>query len=78
VICSHQYLAELEDQLREAIFGLVPSTVAFRLGPTDAERLGKVLYGEFPVKPSRAAAGYVRVQPSSHRQSGAQFAPNLT
>jgi hypothetical protein len=42
VICSHQYLAELDEALREALFGLVPSTVAFRLGPTDAERLGKL------------------------------------
>jgi hypothetical protein len=42
VICAHQYIAELEDELREAIFGLVPTTVAFRLGPTDAERLGKL------------------------------------
>jgi hypothetical protein len=39
VILCHRYLAELEEELRDAILGLVPTTIAFRLGLLDTERL---------------------------------------
>lgn len=36
---AHQYLAQLEDELREAILGNVGTVIAFRLGASDAELL---------------------------------------
>lgn len=38
---SHQHLAQLEPEVREAILGNVGSLIAFRVGPTDAEILAE-------------------------------------
>jgi len=38
---AHQYIAQLEDSIREAVFGNVGSVVAFRVGTKDAEFLVK-------------------------------------
>lgn len=40
---SHQYIAQLSQTIREAVFGNVGTLMAFRIGHTDAE----TLYGEF-------------------------------
>lgn len=37
LVLAHQYLAQLEPEVREAIFGNVGTLVAFRLGATDAK-----------------------------------------
>ncbi len=34
---GHQYISQLTDSVREAVFGNVGTTIAFRLGPGDAE-----------------------------------------
>lgn len=47
---SHQYLSQLDIQLRDAILGNVGTTIAFRVGVTDAEILSKEFYPEFSVK----------------------------
>jgi len=38
---SHQYLGQLDDQMRQAIFGNVGTTVCFAVGPEDASILEK-------------------------------------
>ncbi len=39
LIIAHQYIKQLQDQIRDAVFGNVGSTIAFRVGPDDAEFL---------------------------------------
>jgi len=38
---AHQFIAQLTDHIRDAVFGNVGSTVSFRVGATDAEFLVK-------------------------------------
>ncbi len=38
---AHQYIAQLEDKIKDAVFGNVGSIAAFRVGPEDAEYLQK-------------------------------------
>jgi len=38
---AHQFIGQLKDNIREAVFGNVGNLVAFRVGPTDAEFLVK-------------------------------------
>jgi len=38
---AHQFIAQLTDEIRDAVFGNVGSMCAFRVGPTDAEMLEK-------------------------------------
>jgi len=41
LIMAHQYIAQLSDEVREAVFGNVGSLIAFRVGAPDAEFLEK-------------------------------------
>ncbi len=41
LILAHQYVAQLEDVVRDAVFGNVGSMVSFRVGAADAEALEK-------------------------------------
>ena len=41
LVLSHQYLAQLSDDLRGAIFGNVGTTISFRLGAEDAEYMAR-------------------------------------
>ena len=41
LILAHQYLAQLDPQIREAILGNVGTIIAFRVGATDAELLAQ-------------------------------------
>ncbi|OHA58877.1 MAG: hypothetical protein A2571_00650 [Candidatus Vogelbacteria bacterium RIFOXYD1_FULL_44_32] len=41
LILAHQFIAQLTDEIREAVFGNVGSLAAFRVGTTDAEHLVK-------------------------------------
>jgi hypothetical protein len=41
LIITHQFIAQLTDQIREAVFGNVGSLVSFRVGAKDAEALVK-------------------------------------
>ena len=41
LIIGHQYIAQLDEKIRDSVFGNVGSIVAFRVGPEDAEFLEK-------------------------------------
>jgi hypothetical protein len=47
LIIAHQYVEQMEEQVRAAVFGNVGTTVAFRVGPFDAETLETVFFPEF-------------------------------
>jgi len=47
MILAHQYLAQLDPQIREAILGNVGTIIAFRIGLADAEILEKEFAPEF-------------------------------
>ena len=47
LIIAHQYVAQMEDSIRDAVFGNVGTTVAFRTGPFDAEVLETVFAPQF-------------------------------
>ncbi len=47
LIIAHQYVEQMEEQVRAAVFGNVGTTVAFRVGPFDAETLETVFTPEF-------------------------------
>ncbi len=47
LILAHQYLAQLEEQVRGAILGNVGTMIAFRVGPEDAEIFAKEFAPEF-------------------------------
>lgn len=44
---AHQYVEQMEEQVRAAVFGNVGTTVAFRVGPFDAEVLETIFMPEF-------------------------------
>jgi hypothetical protein len=47
LILAHQYLAQLDPQVRDAILGNVGTIISFRLGLADAEILSKEFWPEF-------------------------------
>jgi hypothetical protein len=47
LILAHQYLAQLEVKMRDAIFGNVGTMISFRTGAVDAELLAQEFYPEF-------------------------------
>jgi Type IV secretion-system coupling protein DNA-binding domain len=47
LIIAHQYVEQMEEQVRAAVFGNVGTTVAFRVGPFDAEVLETIFMPEF-------------------------------
>jgi len=50
MILAHQYLSQLDVQVRDAILGNVGTIISFRLGLSDAEILAKELYPVFSAK----------------------------
>ena len=50
MIFAHQYLSQLDLQVRDAILGNVGTLISFRLGVSDAELLEKEFYPEFSIK----------------------------
>ena len=44
---THQYMEQLHEKIRSAIFGNVGTLIAFRVGSTDAEYLSKEFYPNF-------------------------------
>ncbi len=44
---AHQYVEQMEEEVRAAVFGNVGTTVAFRVGPFDAETLETIFMPEF-------------------------------
>jgi hypothetical protein len=47
LIIAHQYVEQMEEQVRAAVFGNVGTTIAFRVGPFDAETLETVFQPNF-------------------------------
>jgi hypothetical protein len=47
LVIAHQYVEQMEEEVRAAVFGNVGTTVAFRVGPFDAEVLETVFNPEF-------------------------------
>jgi len=47
LIIAHQYVEQMEEEVRAAVFGNVGTTVTFRVGPFDAELLETVFSPEF-------------------------------
>ncbi len=47
LIIAHQYIEQMEEEVRDAVFGNVGTTVTFRVGPFDAEVLETVFTPEF-------------------------------
>jgi hypothetical protein len=47
LILAHQYIAQMEDKVRDAVFGNVGTIVCFRVGAEDAEYLEKEFTPEF-------------------------------
>lgn len=50
LVIAHQYVAQMEEQVRDAVFGNVGTIVAFRVGAEDAELLEKEFAPEFTVE----------------------------
>jgi hypothetical protein len=47
LIIAHQYIEQMEEEVRDAVFGNVGTTIAFRVGPFDAEVLETVFQPRF-------------------------------
>jgi len=47
LIITHQYVEQMEEEVRDAVFGNVGTTVAFRVGPFDAETLETIFEPQF-------------------------------
>lgn len=47
LIIAHQYVAQMEEPVRDAVFGNVGTSISFRVGPLDAELLEKVYAPQF-------------------------------
>jgi hypothetical protein len=47
LIIAHQYVEQMEEEVRNAVFGNVGTTVAFRVGPFDAEVLETIFNPQF-------------------------------
>lgn len=47
LVIAHQYIEQMEEEVRDAVFGNVGTTVAFRVGPFDAEVLETIFLPRF-------------------------------
>ncbi|MBI5405885.1 type IV secretion system DNA-binding domain-containing protein [Candidatus Kaiserbacteria bacterium] len=47
LVIAHQYIEQMEEEVRDAVFGNVGTTVAFRVGPFDAEVLETIFMPKF-------------------------------
>jgi len=60
LLIAHQYVEQMEEQVRAAVFGNVGTTVAFRVGPFDAEILETIFSPEF-MKEDLVNLGFAQV-----------------
>lgn len=44
---AHQYIEQLDEPIRKAVFGNVGTVISFKVGATDAEYLAKEFYSTF-------------------------------
>jgi len=47
LVIAHQYVEQMEEEVRDAVFGNVGTTVVFRVGPFDAEMLETIFMPRF-------------------------------
>lgn len=47
LVLAHQYVGQLDDKLRRAVFGNVGTTIVFPVGPENGESLEKHFYPDF-------------------------------
>ncbi|HQT83210.1 MAG TPA: TraM recognition domain-containing protein, partial [Candidatus Paceibacterota bacterium] len=47
LVIAHQYIEQMEEEVRDAVFGNVGTTVVFRVGPFDAEVLETIFLPHF-------------------------------
>lgn len=47
LVIAHQYIEQMEEEVRDAVFGNVGTTVVFRVGPFDAELLETIFMPKF-------------------------------
>ena len=47
LVIAHQYIEQMEEEVRDAVFGNVGTTVVFRVGPFDAEVLETIFMPQF-------------------------------
>lgn len=47
LLIAHQYIEQMEEEVRDAVFGNVGTTVTFRVGPFDAEVLETIFMPQF-------------------------------
>ena len=50
MILTHQYLNQIEPQVRESVLANAGTIISFRLGVSDAEILEKEMYPEFSMR----------------------------
>ncbi len=60
LIIAHQYIEQMEEDVRNAVFGNVGTTVAFRVGPFDAEVLEPVFTPRF-LAPDLVNLGFAQI-----------------
>lgn len=60
LIIAHQYVEQMDEQVRAAVFGNVGTTVSFRVGPFDAETLETIFSPEF-MKEDLVNLGFAQV-----------------
>jgi hypothetical protein len=60
LIIAHQYVEQMEEEVRDAVFGNVGTTVCFRVGPFDAETLETVFMPKF-TKEDLVGLGFAQI-----------------
>ncbi|MEA3293207.1 MAG: type IV secretion system DNA-binding domain-containing protein [Patescibacteria group bacterium] len=50
LIVTHQYIAQMDESVSDAVFGNIGTLVSFRVGATDAEFLEKEFYPQFNIQ----------------------------
>ena len=60
LIMAHQYIEQMEEEVRDAVFGNVGTTIAFRVGPFDAEVLETVYTPTF-LAPDLVNLGFAQI-----------------
>lgn len=60
LIIAHQYVEQMEEEVRDAVFGNVGTTVCFRVGPFDAETLETIFMPRF-TKEDLVALGFAQI-----------------
>ena len=58
LILAHQYISQMEETVRDAVFGNIGTLVSFRVGAEDAEFLEKEFYPEFTAQDLVSLAKY--------------------